>query len=61
MMQLLPPDEGFWRWFVGGSLLWGIIGLLVASSRGRSGWGCCLGCLLGPLGLVITLLMPKEK
>jgi len=48
---------GFWPWFFGGSILWGIIGLVIASTKGRSGWGCCLGCLLGPFGLLLTMLM----
>ena len=54
-------DDRFWPWFFGGSILWGIIGLIIASTKGRSGWGCCLGCLLGPFGLLLTMLMPEDR
>ena len=45
-----------WAWFFTGGVVWGIIGLLIAATKGRSGWGCCLGCLLGPFGL-----MPEDR
>jgi hypothetical protein len=62
LLQVLPPvNDRFWPWFFGGGILWGIIGLLIASTKGRSGWGCCLGCLLGPFGLLLTLLMPDDR
>jgi hypothetical protein len=61
LLQLFPPDERFWPWFFGGGILWGIIGLLIAGSKGRSGTGCCLGCLLGPFGLLLAVLMPGDR
>ena len=48
-------------WFTTGGILWGILGLIIASTKGRSGWGCCLGCLLGPFGLLLTMLMPEDR
>ena len=68
MVELLPLEflRVFYRdpmmsWFFGGGILWGIIGLIIASSKGHSGWGCCLGCLLGPFGLLLTMLMPDSR
>lgn len=58
LLQLVPQG---WEWFFAGGILWGIIGLLIASTKGRSGWGCCLGCLLGPFGLLLAMLMPRER
>ncbi len=46
-------------------LIWivcGIVGAMIASSRGGSGpGGFFLGLLLGPLGVIITLFMGGEK
>jgi len=63
LLRLLPPDGpyGFWPWFFGGGIIWGIIGLLIAQSKGQSGTGCCLGCLLGPFGLLLTALLPNDR
>jgi hypothetical protein len=61
MLQFNFRENEFWPWFFGGGILWGIIGLIIASTKGRSGWGCCLGCLLGPFGLLLTMLMPEDR
>ncbi len=40
----------------------GIISAVVASSKGRSGCGWfLLGVFLGPLGLILSLVMPKNE
>ena len=46
---------------IGGGLLWAIIGYLVASTKGNGCWGCSLGCLLGPLGILIAMLIPAAR
>lgn len=38
-----------------------IIGGYIGSFRGRAGFGCFLGLLIGPLGWVIVLLMPDAR
>jgi hypothetical protein len=43
-------------------LLFGVAAGMVASTRGRSGWGwAILGCLFGPFGLVVALLPTAEE
>jgi len=42
-------------------LLFGIATSLVTQTKGRSGCGgFLLGCVLGPIGLIIALVMPRE-
>ena len=49
--------ELIFLWF-----LFGIISAVVASSKGRSGCGwMLLGFFLGPLGLILALVMPKNE
>ena len=45
----------------GGGLLFAILGFLVANTKGNGCWGCGLGCLLGPLGILIAMLIPKNS
>ena len=43
-------------------LLFGIISAVVASNKGRSGCGWfLLGLLLGPFGLILVLVLPKDQ
>ncbi len=43
-------------------LLFGIVSAVVASNKGRSGCGWfLLGILLGPLGLILSLVVPKNQ
>ena len=48
-----------------GLLFWLMLGVMsatIAKSRGRSSLGWFLmGILLGPIGILVTLLPPKEK
>lgn len=40
----------------------GLIGLLIAESRGREkAEGCALGCLLGPIGWLIEAFLPSQE
>lgn len=55
-------SEGDWiRLLIGGGVLWAIIGFFVAGTKGNSCWGCGLGCLLGPLGILIAMLIPHAR
>ena len=51
---------GMWHWFFSGSLLFGIISWFVGNTRGNGCLGCILGLLLGPFGLLITVLVPRK-
>ena len=43
-------------------LLFGIVSSVVASNKGRSGWGWfALGLLLGPFGFILALVVPKNQ
>jgi len=43
-------------------LLFGIVSAVVASNKGRSGCGWfALGFLLGPLGFILALVVPKKQ
>lgn len=44
--------------WLGSSILCAIIGMALASEKGRSGAGFLLGLILGPIGIVIALLLP---
>jgi hypothetical protein len=46
---------------VGGNILWAILGLIFAGRNGNGCWGCLLGALIGPLGLIISLLIPPTR
>lgn len=46
---------------VSGGLVMAIIGYFVANTKGNGWWGCGLGCLLGPLGILIAMLIPKNS
>jgi hypothetical protein len=45
---------------VGGNILWAILGLIFAGRNGNGCWGCLLGAIIGPLGLLISLLIPPS-
>lgn len=42
-------------------LLLGIIGALLGSLKGRAAFGFVLGLLIGPIGWLIILVLPKQK
>jgi len=44
-----------------GGLLMAVLGFFIGGTKGNGCWGCGLGCLLGPIGIIITLLMPKNS
>jgi hypothetical protein len=44
-----------------GGLLFAVIGYFLAGTRGNGCWGCFLGFLLGPLGLLIAMLIPERR
>jgi hypothetical protein len=44
-----------------GGLLMAIIGYFVGNTKGNGCWGGGLGCLLGPIGIIIALLMPDNR
>jgi hypothetical protein len=46
---------------VGGGILWAILGYFLAGTKGNGCWGCGLGCLLGPIGLLIAMLIPPSR
>ncbi len=47
--------------WVGVWILCGIISAVIGSNKGRSGCGWfAIGFLLGPFGLILALVMPKE-
>ena len=48
-------------WFFSGSLLFGILGYFLAGTKGNGCWGCGLGCILGPFGLLIAMLLPDQR
>lgn len=42
--------------------IFGLIGVYIAMQKGRSeGEGFCLGCFLGPLGLILAALLPTKE
>ncbi|MBN2082085.1 hypothetical protein JW859_07740 [bacterium] len=44
-----------------GGILMAILGFFVGNTKGNGCWGCGLGCFLGPIGIIITLLIPKNS
>jgi hypothetical protein len=44
-----------------GGLIFAIIGYFVAGTKGNGCWGCGLGCLLGPIGILIAVLIPDAS
>ena len=46
----------YWPWYASGSLLFGIIGWLLGAGKGIGCAGFLLGCVLGPVGLLIVFL-----
>lgn len=43
-----------------GALICGCLGMAVASGKNQAGMGFALGLLLGPLGILIAVLLPKK-
>lgn len=41
-------------------VVWTLIGLGIGAARGRAAFGLLLGFLLGPIGWLIVLILPKE-
>lgn len=58
LFEMNPVNIG---WIATGSLLFGIIGFFLAGTKGNGCWGCILGLLLGPLGLLIAMLIPGKR
>lgn len=57
-----PSQYYMWgSWLVGGGILWAILGFFLARTKGNGAWGCGLGCLLGPLGILIAMLIPDAR
>lgn len=57
-------DNQYNHWYpliISGSLLCAIIGWLVGNSKRQGCLGCTLGCLLGPLGILIAALLGKSE
>lgn len=55
-------DFGFWEyaiWLTGGMFFTGGIGALIGNRRGQVANGFALGALLGPVGWLITILLPE--
>jgi hypothetical protein len=53
--------ESFWVFgLLAGALVCGILGMVVASGKGNGGMGFVLGLLLGPLGILIAVLLPRK-
>ena len=46
---------------LGGGIFCSLLGLVIGASRGRAGAGFLCGFLLGPLGVIIALFLPKEE
>ena len=46
---------------VGGGLLMAILGFFIGNTKGNGCWGCGLGFILGPLGIIIAILMPRRS
>ena len=44
-----------------GGIIMAILGFFIGNTKGNGCWGCGLGCLLGPIGIIITLLIPKNS
>jgi len=44
-----------------GGLLMAVLGFFIGGTKVNGCWGCGLVCLLGPIGIIITLLMPKNS
>jgi hypothetical protein len=53
-------DYGYWPWWAAGGFLFAIIGWFVGATRGHGCIGFLLGLVLGPLGLIITLFLPRK-
>jgi hypothetical protein len=42
-------------------LLMALIGYFVGATNGNGCWGCGPGRILGPIGILIAVLMPKNS
>jgi hypothetical protein len=59
--MFLGWPEHYWAILVGGNIFWAILGLIFAGRNGNGCWGCLLGLIIGPLGLIIALLIPSAR
>jgi len=50
-------DHGWYPLIITGSLLFALLGWLVGNTKGHGCLGCGLGCLLGPIGILIAALL----
>jgi len=58
----METDAGGWIFGILSALMiCGAIGWFIGDGRGRGGWGFWLGCLFGPVGIIIVLLMGERK
>jgi hypothetical protein len=46
--------------FLSGWMMVALVAAMVGESRGRAGAGFLCGLLLGPLGIVVALFLPRE-
>jgi hypothetical protein len=64
-MDLYGRDPSqYYMWgsvLTGGGILMAILGYFLARTKGNGCWGCGLGCLLGPLGILIAMLIPESR
>lgn len=47
--------------FVVGGVVCGFLGYLVGNTRNQGGLGFALGLLLGPLGILVAALLPRNE
>jgi hypothetical protein len=59
--QLLMEPYSWAAIITSGGLLMALIGYFVGATKGNGCWGCGLGCVLGPIGILIAVLMPKNS
>jgi len=54
-------DNSWYPLIISGSLLFALLGWLIGRMNNQGCLGCALGCLLGPLGLLITALLGRDR
>lgn len=54
-------NSGWGTILVSGGLLMAVIGFFVGKTKGNGCWGLGLGCILGPIGILISMLIPKNS
>lgn len=54
-------DHSWYPLIISGSLLFALLGWLIGRMHNQGCLGCALGCFLGPLGLLITALLGRDR